>query len=251
LAVGPVVGEISRGFDGYWNSERSFPVAAIVSDRPDAHEVRARRDRLREDLQAQPDLAYALPSGEDAGRSLLEHWRSDMIWAEASVVSDQVQGLDDTDSAKPKRVAQTIVELAAGVERELLIESAYLILGDQGLALTRRLTDRGVAVRALTNSLASNDVTPNHAGYVPLPLDARLRAGSGEPEDLEGAKGPEALPTAEALGYWPLAISLGNLAHSNLIHVLRMRRVQRGQARTISRGCSIENVVSGIGRELS
>jgi len=74
-----------------------------------------------------------------------------MIWAEASVISDQFRGLDDTDSAKPKRVAQTIAKLAAGVERGLLIESAYLVLGGQGLALTRRLTDRGVAVRALTH----------------------------------------------------------------------------------------------------
>jgi putative cardiolipin synthase len=55
--------------------------------------------------------------------------------------------------------------MAQKTNGELLIESAYLIPGDQGIELLKELTDDGIVVRALTNSLASNDLTTNHSGY--------------------------------------------------------------------------------------
>ena len=51
------------------------------------------------------------------------------------------------------------------MQKELLIESAYFVTRDRGVETVRQLTDRGVRIRVLTNSLASNDVVAAHAGH--------------------------------------------------------------------------------------
>jgi putative cardiolipin synthase len=61
-----------------------------------------------------------------------------------------------------RRVAQA----AESAKSELVIVSPYLVPGDSELALLRRLRQRGVQVRMLTNSLASTDVPLVHAGYL-------------------------------------------------------------------------------------
>jgi cardiolipin synthase C len=51
------------------------------------------------------------------------------------------------------------------VEREVLVESPYLVLPEPSIEGVRKLTARGVKVRVLTNSAASTDVIAAHAGY--------------------------------------------------------------------------------------
>ena len=45
------------------------------------------------------------------------------------------------------------------------MEAAYFIIRERGVETSRRLKERGVKVRVLTNSLAANDVLAAHAGY--------------------------------------------------------------------------------------
>ena len=63
-------------------------------------------------------------------------------------------------------IALALRQRANEVERELLIESPYFVLGDATIERVRQLTARGVKVRVLTNSAASHDVLPALAGYV-------------------------------------------------------------------------------------
>ena len=49
--------------------------------------------------------------------------------------------------------------------RELLVEAAYFVPRDAGVERGCGMVARGVRVRVLTNSLASNDVAAAHAGY--------------------------------------------------------------------------------------
>ncbi|MCW8833150.1 MAG: phospholipase D-like domain-containing protein, partial [Colwellia sp.] len=42
---------------------------------------------------------------------------------------------------------------------------AYLVFDDRQLADLQKLTDNGIQVKALTNSMASNDLVTNHSGY--------------------------------------------------------------------------------------
>jgi len=63
-----------------------------------------------------------------------------------------------------------------GVEEELIIFSPYFVPGKRGTAFLKQLSERGVRVRILTNSLTSTDVSIVHAGYAKYRKDL-LRAG--------------------------------------------------------------------------
>jgi putative cardiolipin synthase len=52
-----------------------------------------------------------------------------------------------------------------GLIKELIIFSPYFVPGKSGTAFLTQLSQRGVRVRILTNSLASNNVELVHAGY--------------------------------------------------------------------------------------
>jgi putative cardiolipin synthase len=51
------------------------------------------------------------------------------------------------------------------IDSELLIEVPYFVVRDRGLAAVKSMRERGVHIRVLTNSLASNDVLAAHAGH--------------------------------------------------------------------------------------
>jgi putative cardiolipin synthase len=74
------------------------------------------------------------------------------------------------------------------VREELLIESAYFVLRDRGVEKLQELENRGVRVRILTNSLASNDVLAAHAGYAKR--RRRLVASNIELYELRPYPGP-------------------------------------------------------------
>jgi putative cardiolipin synthase len=63
-----------------------------------------------------------------------------------------------------------------GIQKELIIFSPYFVPGKEGDEFFESLTARGVHVKIMTNSLASNDVSVVHAGYAKY-RKALLRAG--------------------------------------------------------------------------
>jgi putative cardiolipin synthase len=73
-------------------------------------------------------------------------------------------------------VAEQALALLAEAREDALVMSPYLIPGEDGLQVLRRLGERGVPVALLTNSLAATDEPLAYAGYARyrLPL---LRAG--------------------------------------------------------------------------
>jgi putative cardiolipin synthase len=89
-----------------------------------------------------------------------------MIRAPARLLHDPPPQPDAIASSElPQPGSQALGVMARAARSEILIESAYLVLDDDELASARQLRDNGVQIRALTNSLASNDVTANHAAY--------------------------------------------------------------------------------------
>lgn len=176
LAVGPIVAEVSQGFDKYWNGTRSFSISEIADATSDPGDLTERRALWRSPLLDRPQLRYPVPEGRAAARTYLATLASTLVWAEAEFLMDEVLDIDQTDGDKLKAVAQKISALAQATQNEVLIESAYLVLGEPAVSILRNMRDRGVKVEALTNSLASNDVTGNHAAYARRRL-AMLESG--------------------------------------------------------------------------
>lgn len=166
LAVGPVVGQVGRAFDDFWNSDWAQPIVALATDKLTAEEWEQRRARAFELEKTLAHSGYELPQDPARALTAVASIMQRLVWAPARLVVDELPKADDRQSPDaPKAVAAALREVAEGAQQEILIESAYLIPGDAALGLLSQLHGRGVRVRALTNSLASNDLSTNHSGY--------------------------------------------------------------------------------------
>ena len=159
LVTGAVVTDIQTSFDEYWDSRWSYPVELLGGDSasyaPIFETVRVPQ------YQAYPEL----PDGRENGLRLLDNVVNQMNWVNAYFVYDKPVPLDENDSDTPKTTAKLLAELARQSDQEIVLESAYLIFDDHQLERIQLLSDDGVEIKALTNSMASNDLVTNHSGY--------------------------------------------------------------------------------------
>lgn len=159
LVMGAVVGDIQMSFGRYWDSRWSYPVDLLggkaSSDLPVLDEISAPR------YTNYP----ALPEDSKTANLLLKTLMSEMTWVSARFVSDRPVPIDADNTSEPKATAKVLAELARESDQEILLESAYLIFDDNQLEEWQSLNREGVQIKALTNSMASNDLTTNHSGY--------------------------------------------------------------------------------------
>ena len=167
VTAGPIVNELSASFDLFWNSEWAIPVGAVVKEHATEQDLRTFRKRLEEKLAA---TGYPYPVDEQyrwPARALVQI-RDNFIWAPGRVL---VEHPSRVDSNADNVIAMALRQRTSEVERELLIESPYFVLGDPTIERVRQLTARGVKVRALTNSAASNDVVAGACGLCQYPQE--------------------------------------------------------------------------------
>ncbi|MEO7387718.1 MAG: phospholipase D family protein [Gammaproteobacteria bacterium] len=171
LAAGPVVREVQASFEAFWNSDWAKPVESIAEPGSDVDTGTLLASAVH-DVAA---LGYAAPP-DLASRS--RDTLPGLLWAPARLVFDAPPGAEAIDNPDvPQHVALALRDLVATARREVLVESAYFILGDESLVAAARLDAAGVDLRVLTNSLASNDLVTNHSGYArrrPAMLDAGI-----------------------------------------------------------------------------
>ncbi|MCC6196624.1 MAG: phospholipase D family protein [Burkholderiales bacterium] len=167
LAVGPVVRELSLGFDEYWNSAWSVPIEAFVTERTDAQTFGSFEDELEDRLRSFSDSVYARAlRGVPLGPRLLA---GQLPLAPASAValyeSPAKMASDVVGDAAPSSIAWQLRALVENAKYEVILISPYLIPSQRGIKILKAAAQRGVKVRALTNSLATTDVPVAHAGY--------------------------------------------------------------------------------------
>ena len=192
LAGGPVVKDLSRSFDRYWNNVRAYPVQSLISE-PDLLKLKTRFDQedAKTEAAPAPDTGIAEPESEGGSMNLNQiPW----IWAQAMVLADSptkipaegaersaasehaesaVLKADDAysppPSATPALNAESVVDgllaLIRSARQDLLVVSPYFVPGTEIMDAFRAARSKGVRIRVLTNSLASNDAPLAHAGY--------------------------------------------------------------------------------------
>lgn len=159
LVMGTVVIDIQASFVEYWNSTWSYPVKLLA-------------DKTTSEIPVLDEMAAplykhypALPEGKKSATRFLKNLMGEMTWVKARFVFDQPVPDDVDNTNEPKATARFLAELAHQSEQEILIESAYLIFDDRQLENLQLLTSNGIQIKALTNSMASNDLVSNHSGY--------------------------------------------------------------------------------------
>ena len=166
LVIGPVAQKVSEVFDRYWNSELAYPASVLYKEEPPTpDQIREQREQLNRFAADQRDSEYLLELHNSDLANQIRNKQVEFKWGNAEVVFDEPEKLQHDFSKTEYHLEPMLAPYMDGVKEELIIFSPYFVPGKPGTAFLVQLAQRGVRVRILTNSLASNDVGIVHAGY--------------------------------------------------------------------------------------
>jgi phosphatidylserine/phosphatidylglycerophosphate/cardiolipin synthase-like enzyme len=179
LAAGRIVRDLSLSFDQYWNNPLAYPVQSLMTvkeiemlkPQPAAFHpenpfvppqaVAKAGPTPEKSLTARPATSTALPDSTDLG-SLTWAWAPSVLLVDkpSKIAADA----DDVAEAQETAV-DGLLQLMSQAKTDLLIVSPYFVPGELMMGQFSELRRRGVRMRVLTNSLASNDAPAAHVGY--------------------------------------------------------------------------------------
>ncbi|MBW2478381.1 MAG: phospholipase D family protein [Deltaproteobacteria bacterium] len=162
FSAGPIVREVSRVFDYFWNGDWSYPIAALVERTYTEADLSEAVATAREMINKEK---YPYSLDEDVQKLIgqLGEIRGRLIWAPGRVVWDDPSSI--AEGKEVDDIQEAIYRKLETLDEELLIESAYFVARERGIQMVKKLVEKGVRVRILTNSLASTDVVAAHGGY--------------------------------------------------------------------------------------
>lgn len=189
LAAGAIVRDMSASFDRYWKDELAYPVQSLLS----AQDLERLRERPADEgapgggaapsgvvpVAAAPAPAPAprltgsiLPDLTatqvvTAAPQPMDLARVRLVWAPAVLLVDEPGkiGPDDDEVDAGETVIDGLVQLMQQARQDILIVSPYFVPGAAMMEVFGQLRAKGLRIRVLTNSLASNDAPAAHAGY--------------------------------------------------------------------------------------
>jgi putative cardiolipin synthase len=175
LLIGPAARDAQDCFECYWNCDLAVPLRIALGKR-NLRGVHSRLERYeRAARSARTEELYR--NAHMSLRETLRRSRLSVHWARARILADDPR---KASAHRIRHVPQVMIdalnETWAQAKSEVLAASAYFVPGRKGSSDFIAMTKRGVNVRVLTNSLASNDVPTVHAGYTRY-RRALLRAG--------------------------------------------------------------------------
>jgi cardiolipin synthase C len=165
LTIGAAVADVSGLFDRYWNSPVVYAIGDLATARPGAEAYAEARVSLQEVGRTQRGLAYAQALSESALAGRLRAGRIPFTAADVRVLADDPAKVERPDEDPSKNLRPQLLPEFAGLRDQLVLVSPYFIPGDEGVQSLRRLRERGIRVRVLTNSLASTDEPAVYSGY--------------------------------------------------------------------------------------
>lgn len=153
LLSGPLVHDLSAGFDEYWNSRWAFPVDELLNLSVIPDDLERVRKRIRHRLAERPTV-NALSANTEFSDTL-------KLLADGIPIDTYVTLVDEPDVRwfdKPDEIAGELTDIIMQAEQEVLVVTPYLIPTPGLMDIARTLIDRGVTIRVVTNSLQTNDV---------------------------------------------------------------------------------------------
>ena len=165
LAIGSVVNEVSDSFDMYWNSALAYPAKTLIKNRPTEEKLQELEENLIAFMEQQRTSNYMTALLNSNFSNKLRDNDVTYYWGDAAVVVDHPDKISSSRDASELHLMTQLAPYFEGIEKELIIISPYFVPGHEGVRFFKSLTDKGVRVKILTNSLSSNDVAIVHAGY--------------------------------------------------------------------------------------
>lgn len=172
VAAGPIVEDVSKSFDAFWNSAGAYPLNVLDKQHFAESDLQSAGEALRAHWRAQATAVGAKPLRDAPLAQQIAHEQMGLIWARATFAVDSPSKVTAPDDDYRSPPMHRLAELLRDAKHEVLLLSPYFVPHDAGVKLLAGLTHRGVRVAVVTNSMASTDAVAVHAGYSPyrIPL---------------------------------------------------------------------------------
>ena len=166
MAIGPVVPEVSDEFDEYWNSEHAYPITTLLAEAADNTAL----DKLRQDMDAfykekSTSVYIDALENSDFAKALMNK-TAQFSPAKAIVIHDSSEKMTKGKDWQKDLLISQLAPFIQQANEEFILVSPYFVPGQRGADALCKLSEQGVRVRILTNSLVSNDVAAVHTGYM-------------------------------------------------------------------------------------
>ena len=163
MAVGPVVTDVARDFDRYWNSLSSYAAGQLL---PPASQqaINQVASAAREVERGAHATGYVRTIRESVFFNDLVGGKLNLEWAVTRMISDDpAKGLGKARDGT--LIFDKIRETMGQPVSELNLVSPYFVPTDAGVDAFVAMTAKGIKIKVLTNALEATDVPAVHAGY--------------------------------------------------------------------------------------
>lgn len=167
LVLGPVVKDMKRNFDDFWDSSLAMPVENILEK--DAEKLTQEKiSTVIRDLHnyaTNPEnfadeVKEALSNLPQKFSALLDT----MTWGDIQFIHD-TPGKNEQGWYGGGETTRSLMQVLQKAKSRVIIQSPYLVMPKGGLDLFKELISRGVKVIVVTNSLAATDNLYAFSGY--------------------------------------------------------------------------------------
>jgi len=170
MSVGPIVQDVGKQFDVYWNSKVVFPVKAFDHNDVTHNELEKVKNELAAFESSNRDSKYALDIQDSDFYKRIKMLKTKE--AEPTLFKGKVKVIYDDPEKSLDKSEEEIVYLKSLLKPHLEkatksfeLISPYFVPGDNGTKYLSDLVKKGIKVRVLTNSLSSTDGIMAQSGY--------------------------------------------------------------------------------------
>ena len=169
LVAGPVVSNMGKSFQQFWESDLSVTVEKLLRTTSswmtddeaeavysDLHKYAANPDNFDEQAR---ETILNIPERFDEVLAEAE-WTNIHFLADEPGKNGKVFSLGGGG-----KITSSLADLARTAEKQITIQTPYLVLSSDAFTLFEELLQRGVKIRISTNSLTASDNLPAFSGY--------------------------------------------------------------------------------------
>ncbi|MDE6978858.1 MAG: hypothetical protein K2O85_04750 [Helicobacter sp.] len=153
--VGALAQKATESFTLYWQYHRSVPATLIPSKASLEHYLKNLRKTIQHKMEK-------YPKGWEKYHQIMEKFLESyqngtfkIFWGHAKLIADVPQKIEKGMADSP--ITRALVSITQHTKHKLDIAAAYFVPGENGLQMNKKLLERGVQIRVLTNSLSSVD----------------------------------------------------------------------------------------------
>jgi len=165
LTVGPIVSDITKSFDDYWQSHWATPIESLSKTRVVKKQLMTLRRKLKDKWHRAKNTGYFQTIKNADFTQKIINKQVDFIWAEATLFYDRPEKISKNTLNQTIHIGPQVMPYFERANNEILIATPYFVPGNKGSKWFRDKQANGTDITILTNSLTATDVIAVHAGY--------------------------------------------------------------------------------------